>query len=61
MPFFIVRREPGPLAWPTLEPEVFAEEREARAAALARGLRGNWWLVEARDVRDALRKAASER
>ncbi len=59
MPFFIVRRGKGPLAWPTLEPDVFADEREARAAALARGLNADWWIVEAKDVRDALRKATS--
>ncbi len=59
MPFFIVRRGQGPLAWPTLEPDVFAAEREARAAALERGLNAGWWIVEAKDVRDALRKAAS--
>jgi hypothetical protein len=58
MPFFIVRRGQGPLAWPSLEPDIFAEERDARAAALARGITGEWWIVEAKDVREALRKAA---
>lgn len=61
MPFFIVQRGHEPLAWPTLEPDVFTEEREARTAALARGISGDWWIVEARDVREALRKAASGR
>ena len=61
MPFFIVQRGQGPLAWPSIEPDVFAEEREARGAALARGITGDWWIVEAKDVRDALRKAASKR
>jgi len=61
MPFFIVRRGRGPLAWPSLEPDIFADERDARAAALARRIADDWWIVEAKDVREALGKAAGGR
>jgi len=59
MPFFIVRQESGPLGWPAIEPDVFDSEREARTAALARGVPGDGWIVEAKDVRQALQRAVS--